>query len=292
VCALRSFWLRLCRVRVDQGAASSQGNNRGWYVNSQGQTMVIVRGPVEFDMGEGDGRHRERNGHSFAISAKEVSVEQFQGFVKDNPRIQVKNSELNIELFSPEPTCPMNQVSWYDAAAYCNWLSKQEGLPEDQWCYGPNEQGDYAEGMKLMSNSDQRKGYRLPTEAEWEYACRAGAVTTYSFGEPWELVEKYGWYTKNSPSRTQPVGRLKPNDLGLFDLHGNIGEWCRDIYKEPQREYTDINLYQPVIARDARLVRGGSFVNLPADVRSAFRNWFATSDRFATFGFRPSRTYH
>ena len=186
--------------------------------------MVIVRGPVEFDMGEGKSQHRERIGHSFAIATKEVTVEQFQRFLKENPRIQVKN----YEPYSPEPTCPMNSVSWYDAAAYCNWLSKQEGLPEDQWCYGPNEKGDYAEGMKLMSNAENRKGYRLPTEAEWEYSCRAGAVTGYSFGEPWELLEKYGWYVKNSPNRTQPVGSLKPNDLGLFDLHGNLWEWCQD----------------------------------------------------------------
>ena len=81
--------------------------------------------------------------------AKEVTVEQFQRFLKENPHIEVKN----YEPYSPEPTCPMNSVSWCDAAAYCNWLSKQEGLPEDQWCYGPNEKGDYAEGMKLMSES-------------------------------------------------------------------------------------------------------------------------------------------
>ena len=275
---------------MNQGPTSSQGNNRGWYINSQGQTMVIVRGPVEFDMGEGKSQHRERIGHSFAIATKEVTVEQFQRFEKENPHIEVKN----YEPYSPEPTCPMNSVSWCDAAAYCNWLSKQEGLPEDQWCYGPNEKGDYAEGMKLMSDIQNRTGYRLPTEAEWEYSCRAGAVTGYSFGEPWELLAKYGWYVKNSPTRTQPVGSLKPNDLGLFDLHGNIWEWCQDrCYKEPGKKDQDqyIKIIRKIANESPRFLRGGSFFNPPASLRSAYRNWDAPSNRVTDHGFRLSRTY-
>jgi len=188
----------------------------------------------------------------------------------------------------------MNSVSWYDAAAYCNWLSKQDEIPEDQWCYGPNEQGDYAERMKLMSNAENRKGYRLPTEAEWEYSCRAGAETGYSFGEPWELLEKYGWYDKSSPTRTQPVGSLKPNDLGLFDLHGNIWEWCQDRYKEPGKEnkVNDINMSAFIDNQGSRILRGGTFNYLPAIVRSAYRYRYAPANRNYNVGFRPSRTYH
>ena len=175
----------------------------------------------------------------------------------------------------------MNCVSWYDAAAYCNWLSKKDGIPEDEWCYGPNEKGDYAEGMKLMSNAENRKGYRLPTEAEWEFSCRAGASTGYSFGEPWELLEKYGWYSKNSPNRSQPVGSLKPNDLGLFDLHGNIWEWCQDSMDELEKERrtTQITISTSIADKDPRILRGGSFNHPPAFVRSAYRDGFAPAIR-------------
>src|SRR5262249_37344418 len=107
-------------------------------------------------------------------------------------------------------------------------LSRKEGLPQDQWCYLPNKSGRLADGMQLAPNYLQRTGYRLPTEAEWEYACRVGAVTSRYYGESEELLEKYAWYVKNSAQRTWPVGILKPNDFGLFDMHGQVEVWCQD----------------------------------------------------------------
>ena len=276
--------LTLPTLNVDRGAASSKENSRGWYVNSQGQTMVIVRGPVEFDMGVVKFQHRERIGYSFAISTKEVTVEQFERFLKENPRIHHTYSSYS----STEPTCPTNCVTWYNASAYCNWLSKQDRLPEDQWCYSPNEKGVYAEGMKLMSNHDNRNGYRLPTQAEWEYSCRAGAVTGYSFGEPWKLLEKYGGITK------QGVGSLRPNDLGLFDLHGSVCEWCQDRYKQPRTEDTQIHSVTSVSDKDYCHIRGGvsGLSSRPASVRSSVREWLDPVARFPDIGFRPARTLH
>jgi formylglycine-generating enzyme required for sulfatase activity len=237
-------------------------------------------------------RHREQIGYSFAIASKEVTVQQFQRFLNENPRIQFSVHEL----YSPEPTCPVNSVSWYDAVAYCNWVSKKDEIAEDQWCYGANAKGDYAEGMKLLSNVENRTGYRLPTEAEWEYSCRAGSATGYSFGQPWELLKKYGWYNENSRNRTRPVGGLKPNDLGLFDLHGNICEWCQDRWAgRPETEENaikkHISLTESTNDRIHRLLRGGTFDFHPALVRSAIRDRNAPSSRLVYFGFRPARTH-
>ena len=111
---------------------------------------------------------------------------------------------------------------------YCNWLSEKEGIPEDQWCYEQTAGGKYAAGMKIKRNHLKLTGYRLPTEAEWEYACRAGSVVGRYYGRTEELLPRYGWYQKNAEDHAWPVGRLRPNDLGLFDTLGNALEWVED----------------------------------------------------------------
>jgi eukaryotic-like serine/threonine-protein kinase len=169
-------------------------------------------------------------------------------------------------------------------------LSKQEDLPE---CYETDAKGQVT---RLKEKYLSLTGYRLPTEAEWEYACRAGAVTSRSYGETEELLGKYGWYQGNSKVRTWPVGSKQPNDLGLFDMHGNVWTWCQERYKgypAPQDGgiFEDKEDILSISSTISRVLRGGSFVVLPVYVRSANRNWNAPPDRTSNVGFRPARTF-
>ena len=291
---------KLAAIDVELKKLKDQSNRR-WYVNSEGQTFVVIEGPVEFMMGSpitdpdwysSETLHRKRINRRFAVATKEVTVEQYQRFLKENPKIA--RFDINSDRFSPEPTGPMNGTTWYEAAAYCNWLSQQEGLAT---CYEPNDVGKFAEGMKLLPDALKLPGYRLPTEEEWEYACRAGAVTSRYYGRSVELLGKYAWYSKNSQGRAWPCGQLLPNELGLFDMLGNVYEWCQDpYYRYPEGEGNtttdDINILFFINDQIHRFLRGGSFNFQPAGVRSAYRNWFAPSDRDTAIGFRPSRTYH
>jgi formylglycine-generating enzyme required for sulfatase activity len=208
---------------ASQGPQPPEGG-RHWYVNGQGQTMVIVPPPGEFWVGgEDEEPHRRRIDRSFALAARAVTVEEFLRFRKE---------QEYQKQWAPKPDCPINMVSWYDAVAYCNWLNKQEGIPEAQWCYAPNEKGEYAAGMRVVAGYLGKTGYRLPTEAEREYACRAGSETPWCFGAAQDLVGKYAWFSGNSVGQSHPVGMLRPNELGLYDVHGNVLEWCQDSYVE------------------------------------------------------------
>src|SRR5262249_28788229 len=143
---------------------------RRWSVNSQGQTFAIIEAPVEFRMGSPltepqrdfwERPHRRVIPRRFAIATKEVSVEQSHRFSKETPQFQPDGPGL--EEYSPKPNGAMVGVNWFAAAAYCNWLSEKEGLPKNQWCYLPNEQGEYDKGMKTPADVFQRQGYRMPT---------------------------------------------------------------------------------------------------------------------------------
>jgi formylglycine-generating enzyme required for sulfatase activity len=302
-------WQHADKLReIDRQLATGKVEGpRRWYVNGQGQTLVLIEG-TEFLMGsprteagreggaEGrvEAQHRRRIGRTFALAAKAVTVEQFQKFRQDH--------QYN-KQYSPTPEYPVNHVTWYDAAAYCNWLSKEEGIAEDQWCYLPNKVREFAPGMRLRPNYLSLTGYRLPTEAEWEFACRAGALTSRYYGETDELLGKYAWYTKYSQDKVMLVpGGLKPNDLGLFDMLGNAWQWCEDgmspyprgSHGDPaaDKEYAmDIEDIKGIQDRLSRVLRGGALIEQPVYERSASRNRDGPANGYSVLGFRPARTY-
>jgi formylglycine-generating enzyme required for sulfatase activity len=262
---LRQRWGQAQAVtQIDAALRGQRPRERQWLVNGQGQTLTIVRGPITFTLGEpfweeyyeGDApAHKHTIPYSFAIATKEVTVAEFSRWNRKKTRLT---------RFSPTADCPMNSAAWYDAIGYCNWLSKQEGIPPDQWCYTPNAKGEYAEGAGTRADFLKLRGYRLPTEAEWECACRAGTTSTRYFGSPLELLPHYAYSKLNSRNRAWPVGSLKPNDFGLFDMLGNVAEWCQDLH----RPYPNAESFPDVGLREQR---GCAFGDTPEILRSGRR---------------------
>jgi len=289
--------------------AAMRGKEPGehrWYVNGQGQTFALIDGPVEFQMGslpneagrslDNETLHRQTIPRRLFIAAKEVTVEQFQQFVRADPTHEQYGTPQNLldQYSSPKQGGPMIGVSWYAAAAYCNWLSRKENLPE---CYEPTDEGQYAEGMKIRADALQRTGYRLPTEAEWEYGCRAGAMTSRYYGVSKKLLGQYAWYMDNTfGDQAHPCGTKLPNDLGLFDMLGNVYEWCNGRYEDyPPDKGGNVNdnitLSDSIKDAHPRLLRGGTFFYIPAYVRTAVRRFVAPSYRDIWIGFRLARTH-
>ncbi len=288
--------------RIKQEFATHREEARPqWFINGHGQTMVVLP-PTKFTMGSPPGeagrnggaegkserQHPKYIARGFAIAAKPVTVDQFLRFCPD----------FKYEReFAPDRDCPINHTTWYHAAAYCNWLSAQEGLPPAEWCYEPLPGGKYQAGMRLAPDYLRRTGYRLPTEAEWECACRAGASTARYFGASDELLGEYAWYVANAGNRSRPVGGRKPNDWGLFDMHGNVWVWCQERYLDPEDgaqpdtpAVEDNEDILDVADKDYRLLRGGSYYNPPAYVRAAERYWYVPTHHFRNIGFRVART--
>ena len=242
-------------------------------------------------------QHRVRITQAFRLAAHEVTIGQFAKFVEQAKyKTQAEEFGGNSSTVKPEEVNPANlkmtwrtpgpavtddspvtQVSWNDAVAFCNWLSGQEQLTP---CY--QRDGD---SWTLLPKSN---GYRLPTEAEWEYACKAGTTTQFWFGDNWQEHDKYGWSNKNAGGRAHSVGSLPANPFGLYDMHGNVWEWCQDWYDAKWYEKSPSE--DPVGPSRAsnRAVRGGRWDYTPAYSRSSYRDNINPSRRNDYRGFRPA----
>ena len=208
----------------------------------------------------------------FYMGKYEVTQEQYLAVMGKNPSYYSSNPASG-EVQSKRP---VENVSWYDAIEFCNKLSMAEGLTP---AYN---------GSTPVAGST---GYRLPTEAQWEYACRAGTTTKWSFGDNESELKNYAWYWDNSNNMTHEVGKKLPNAWGLYDMHGNVEEWCWDRHGE---DYTGAQT-DPTGASsgNTRVVRGGSIYGNDEYytylTTSAERDYNSPMDPFWFLGFRLLR---
>ena len=245
--------------------------------NSIGMRFMLVPAG-EFLMGspawDKDGQPDERPQHRVRITSPfflgicEVTQQEYQRVVGANP---------SSEQLSPQQ--PVEMVSWFDAVQFCNRLSEREKVRPYYEISG--------EKVTILGGN----GYRLPTEAEWEYACRAGTTTKWSFGDDVQQLELYAWYKGNAGSHSHPVGEKAPNAFGLYDMHGHMWEWCWDRYGEDYYRHSPVDDPQGPSSGSLRIERGGDgWNNDPQHLRSAYRDHQVPSLRFRDLGFRVART--
>lgn len=247
-------------IQIELAAPVTADQGRDHRRDSQSRTvhgveMVLVPGG-RFVMGspeEEEGRDDDESPQhevalaSFWLARTPVTNAQYREYIKANPGVVKPRFWADHQFAQPEN--PVVGVSWVEAKAYCQWA-----------------------------------GLLLPTEAQWEYACRAGTTSRFSSGDGEEHLKKVGWYRGNSGGQMHAVGELEPNGWGLYDMHGNVYEWCEDVFAGYGRELR----HEPDGVAD-RIVRGGTFVYEARFARSAYRDWVEPFVRWGSLGFRPAQ---
>ena len=257
-----------------------QNNSQFKFVLAPAMEMVFVKGG-SFQMGDsfGDGGDDEKQVHKvtvsdFYISKYEVTFAEYDAFCEESGKAKPGDWGWG------RGERPVINVSWYDAVEFCNWLSRKQG-------FSPA----YRIDKRVVTRQVNANGYRLPSEAEWEYACRGGSRSAHYKYSGSNDVDDVAWYYSNAGGQTHPVGTKQPNELRLYDMGGNVSEWCADWY--------DRNYYHNSPAKDPqgpnngtrRVLRGGSWVDEPFVVRAALRDLNYPALRNIYVGFRCARTF-
>ena len=258
-------------------SSKSEGAAPVQIVTKSGIEMVYLPGG-EFTMGSNQGNPDETPAHRVNISA--LLIDRFE---------VTQEMFANVQLPNPsrwqDPKKPVERVRWRDARQYCDERSLLEGLKP---CYNqktPDWDCDYS-----------ANGYRLPTEAEWEYAARAGAESAYDFGSS-DKLRQHAWFAEGADEKTHAVGQKKPNRWGIHDMYGNVSEWCEDVYSAAYYKDSPATDPQgpPSPGKDVqRVMRGGNWKANAKMCRATFRQGQRTGNTDACFytdfcGFRCVR---
>jgi formylglycine-generating enzyme required for sulfatase activity len=271
--------LVLCTLALlSTGCGSSGGPNEIDLGDGVKMNFVSISNG-SFTMGQADGNSDESPTRTVTISngffmgKYEVTQEQYQKIMGTNP-----------SHFTTDTNLPVEQVSWYYAVSFCNKLSINQGLKP---CYTDSDGSTTINSGDTVTCDWSANGYRLPTEAEWEYCCRAGTTTIYSCGDSFDSA--YGWYYSNSSSKTHVVGTKTANPWGLHDMHGNVWEWCWDWYDSDYYSANDNSDPRGPDSGSVLVNRGGSWDYFASYLRSADRHSYYPNGTSDYIGFRVLR---